>query len=119
MDPHGRESVRYPGPPSLDLAGSQAPEFPVAAAEELDRGLIDLAAKLELAKTDRTRAERNLTEFKGTVAEQYRADLARHVGHLNDTIELLQHTVGLLRDAIRDHESAVARHQRLGMPPAG
>ena len=34
------------------------------------------------------------------------------VGHLDDTIEQIRRTIGLLRDAIEDHEAAVRRHQR-------
>jgi chromosome segregation ATPase len=96
-------------PDPLDLA---PPVFPVGAAEELDRVLGYVATKLEQAKTARTLAERDLTEFEGGVAEQYREDLRRHVGHLDDTIEQIRRTIGLLRDAIEDHEAAVRRHQR-------
>jgi hypothetical protein len=96
-------------PNPLDL---DAPEFPVEAAENLDVQLINLAAKLELAKDARTRAERDLTEFEGGVAEQYREDLRRHVGHLDDTIELIHRTISLLRDTIREHEAAARQHWR-------
>ncbi|HEY7072564.1 MAG TPA: hypothetical protein VH479_20720 [Acidimicrobiales bacterium] len=102
-------------PDPLDLS---APEFPVEVAEDLDVQLINLAAKLELARSARTRAERDLTEFEGPVAEQYRDDLRRHAGHLNDTIEQIQRVVGVLRDAVRDHEAAVRRHWRAENPLA-
>jgi hypothetical protein len=92
-----------PEPPSY--ANPVRSEFPVEAAEDLDVALIYLAANLEEAKQARVRAERNLTEFKGGVADQYRDDLRRHVGHLNDTIEQIHRVVGRLRDAIREHES--------------
>ena len=102
-----------PNPFDLD-----APEFPVDAAEDLDVQLIDLAAKLEQAKTARTRAERDLTEFEGGVAQQYREDLRRHAGHLDDTIEQVHRIVGLLRDALQDHEAAMGQHWREQNPLA-
>lgn len=102
-------------PNPLDLG---APAFPVDIAEDLDVQLIDLAAKLEQAKTARSRAERDLTEFEGGVAEQYREDLRRHVGHIDATIEQVHRVVGQLRDALRDHEIALQHHARLQNPLA-
>jgi chromosome segregation ATPase len=105
-------------PPSPSPLDPDAPEFPTWAANELATELDRLAAKLEEAKTARTGAERSLTEFEGGVAEQYREDLRRHVGHLDDTVEQFRRTSGQLRDAIREHEAALGRYWRQENPLA-
>ena len=101
-----------------EMSDPKFPRFPADVATELAAELTRLASKLEESRNARVRAESTLTEFKGSVADEYREDFRSHVVLMDVLISRFRRTAGNLRRAITEHEEAVRRHRTAkDLPP--
>jgi hypothetical protein len=89
----------------MGLPEEDLPQFPVAAAEALAGELDRIADALEQMIDARGRAGRDLPEFRGGVADQFRLDLDTHARDVAGVLDELRGTASRLRSAIDDHRT--------------